>query len=218
VVVEMDAARPRKLLIPRISVKMQISTWENIFTGDLAERFSTLLPWLPSYFLNRTDRDPSANPLDVYWYYPVAICDDRYSDDVEPQLNELDEQLQPIAQLWQIISARLGFPVRLYECEYGANPFGCEGHPHYDSPREDIRDKHIAVIVYLNSRWDIAWGGETIVFNEQGDVISAVLPKPGRATVLEGDPYHVARGVSRTCPVARRVLVFKMWRLDPLTK
>ena len=192
----------------------QVRTWDGVLAGELAERFKVMLPWLPTYFLNRTDRDPNAHPLDVYWYYPIAIGDDRFTDDVEPLLAQLDENLQPIAQLWDIVRARLEFPVRLYECEYGANPFGCEGHPHYDSPLEEPRPRHVTVIVYLNPTWELAWGGETVVVNEQSDVHFAVLPKPGRAVMMEGDPLHVARGVSRTCPVARRVLIFKMWRLD----
>lgn len=210
------AARQPCIITKTCKIDMRVSTWDGVLSGSLAAKFDKLLPWLPTYFLARTDRDKTAHPLDVYWYYPVAMASNQYVDDVEPQLAELDENLNPIHELWKIVRERLGIPVRLYECEYGANPFGCEGHPHYDSQRENVRPEHIAIIVYLNAQWDVAWGGETVVFNEAMDVFSATIPKPGCATILEGDPFHVARGVSRSCPLPRRVLVFKMWRLDNL--
>lgn len=166
------------------------------------------------YFLSRTQRDPNAHPLDMYWYYPLASVQDRYVDDAEPALAELQDDLGIVSALWHVVRDLVDGPVRLYECEFTANAYGTEGHPHFDSPRVDIRLGHITAIVYCNARWQIAWAGETVIFDDSGEISSAVLPKPGRICLIEGDPMHVARGVSRVCPEPRRVLVFKMWRVN----
>jgi hypothetical protein len=44
---------------------------------------------------------------------------------------------------------------------------------------------------------------------DEDDVIKAILPKYGRMTIFPGKIKHVGRAVSRSCPVARRVLVMK---------
>lgn len=165
------------------------------------------------YFLNRTQRDPNAHPLDMYWYYPLVSVSDRYADNAEPALADLQEDLSAISSLWQIVKNLVNDSVRLYECEFTANAYGTEGHPHFDSARIDTRHGHITAIVYCNANWEISWAGETVIFDASGEIDSAVLPKPGRICLIEGDPMHVARGVSRICPEPRRVLVFKMWRL-----
>lgn len=187
---------------------------DGLLDSELFERLHRVLSWVPLYFLNRTERDPSAHPLDMYWYYPLAMVDDRYTDDAEPALAELDDNLSVVRDIWQAVRDAVGFPVRLYECEYTANGYGNEGHPHHDSPRSDLRAGHIAAIVYCNPEWKIEWAGETVIFDEDTEVAAAVLPKPGRITFIHSDPLHVARGVSRICPWPRRVLVYKMWRTD----
>lgn len=187
---------------------------DGLLSQEVFDRLHSVLSWVPLYFLNRTERDASAHPLDMYWYYPFAMVDDKYADDAEPTLAELDDNLSVVHDVWKIVREAVGVPVRLYECEYTANGYGNEGHPHRDSPRVDVRPAHIAAIVYCNPEWKIEWAGETILFDDAGEAMAAVLPKPGRITFIHGDPLHVARGASRICPWPRRVLVYKMWRTD----
>jgi len=187
---------------------------DGLLSPEVFDRLQRVLSWVPMYFLNRTERDPAAHPLDMYWYYPLAMVEDKYTDDAEPALAELDDNLSAVREVWQIVRDAVGVPVRLYECEYTANGYGNEGHPHRDSPRTDVRPAHITAIVYCNPEWKIEWAGETILFDDDGDAQTAILPRPGRVTLIHGDPLHVARGVSRICPWPRRVLVYKMWRTD----
>ncbi len=148
------------------------------------------------------------------WYYPLAMVDDKYAEDAEPVLAELDDNLSVVREVWQVVRDAVGMPVRLYECEYTANGYGNEGHPHRDAPRAELRPAHITAVVYCNPEWKTEWAGETILFDDTGDAQTAILPRPGRITFIYGDPLHVARGVSRICPWPRRVLVYKMWRTD----
>lgn len=181
--------------------------------ASVFEDLRATLAWVPMYFLRRADRDPGAHPLDVYWYYAIARVDDRYADDAEPLLDELAIELAPVRNVWSIVRRLVGERVRLYECEYTANSFGIDGHPHHDSPRKDLRSSHLTAIVYCNEEWKLEWAGETVVVDRDGEIARAVLPRAGRICLIKGDPLHVARGVSRICPHARQVLVFKMWQI-----
>ncbi len=185
---------------------------DTLLGNDLRERLTHAVSWMPMHFLNRWERFKS-HELDMHWYYPIAFSQESYSADVEPDLMALDDSLQPIAECWQAIKASFDHPVRLYECMLSANTFGTEGRVHQDIADESERPNHITVLVYCNKEWNLAWAGETVFFDANNEITAAVMPKPGRVIVADGDPPHVGRSVSRVCPTDRRVLVFKLWRL-----
>jgi SM-20-related protein len=187
-----------------------ISVHDGLLAPELFAQLAGAMSWVPMYFQRPADRDPSAHPLDGYSFYPLASVDDKRSGDAEPVLQGLDPSLVPVQDAWQVVRRTAG-AVRLYECEYTANPFGSEGHPHHDCLTPERRQAHVTAILYCNTDWQLAWAGETVVFDRHGDITAAVIPRPGRIAIIRGDPLHAARGVARICPVPRRVLVFKMW-------
>jgi hypothetical protein len=93
-------------------------------------------------------------------------------------------------------------PIRAY---VNAMTFGTEGYPHTDTQVAS----DTTVVVYLNPEWKADWAGETVFFDSSDDVVKAVLPRFGRVSVFPGNMLHAARGLSRICPEARYVLVFK---------
>jgi SM-20-related protein len=188
-----------------------VQVYDDLLPPDLKSRLLEAMSWMPVHFLNRRDRYDDAHALDVHWYYPFAFTDDADHVDVEPQLVGLDSNLQCVTECWRHIKASFSHPVRLYECTLSANAFGTEGSVHHDVRYLPARPRHHTVLVYCNAKWDISWGGETLVFDEHDEVSAAVMPKPGRVMKLRGDPPHVGRSVSRLCPTDRRVLVFKAW-------
>jgi SM-20-related protein len=190
-----------------------VSVADDLFPAEFKDRLIETVSWMPMHFLNRWERFKS-HELDMHWYYPIAFSEKPFSEDVEPQLLALDESLQAITECWNRVKARLGYPVRLYECMLSANTFGTEGRVHRDIEVEDARAGHVIVLVYCNKEWNPAWAGETLFFDDQDEITGAVMPRPGRIVIADGDPQHVGRAVSRTCPTDRRVLVFKLWRLD----
>jgi SM-20-related protein len=189
-----------------------VQVLDDLLDDALRDELIETMSWMPMYFLNRKERYGS-HDLDVHWYYPIAVSDDGDRADVEPQLAELDDNLQCITRCWNLIKASYPHPLRLYDCLLSANAFGTEGGVHRDIAAAAARPRHHTVLVYCNARWDIAWAGETLVFDDDHEVIAAVRPKPGRVMKIAGDPLHVGRSVSRTCPSDRRVLVFKFWAL-----
>ena len=63
---------------------------------------------------------------------------------------------------------------------------------------------------YPHSYWEPNWSGETVLFDAaRSDIIGAIYPRPNRLAIIRGDAPHIARGVSRTCPVLRITLIFK---------
>ncbi|WDD92027.1 2OG-Fe(II) oxygenase [Burkholderia sp. FERM BP-3421] len=94
----------------------------------------------------------------------------------------------------------------LHSCYANGLPYGTDGALHTDS----LAPGACTAVYYPHTEWDPDWGGETILFNEQkDDILAAIYPKPNRLLIFPGFVHHVARGVSRTCPVMRITLMFK---------
>ncbi|HZY18323.1 MAG TPA: 2OG-Fe(II) oxygenase [Ramlibacter sp.] len=184
---------------------------DGLLSPDLQERLAQAVAWMPLHFLNRWDRFRS-HELDMHWYYPIAFSDQPYEANVEPDLRALDGELQSIAECWEAVKTALPGTARLYECMLSANTFGTEGRVHQDIAEAGSRANHTTVLVYCNREWNVSWAGETIFFDDRSEITGAVLPRPGRVAIIDGDPPHVGRSVSRICPTDRRVLVFKLWR------
>lgn len=170
---------------------------------------------MPMYFLNRASRFET-HTLDIHWYYPVAVTEESVHGRVEEQMASLQEPLDSMCHIWEILREKIGGRLGLYECAITANTFGTEGHPHFDFRNRRFSEAHYTALVYCCPKWDITWAGETLIFDEHGEISGGVMPKPGRVALLRGDPFHVGRSVSRICPSDRRVLVFKFWDEDIL--
>jgi SM-20-related protein len=114
---------------------------------------------------------------------------------------------QCIRELWDYIQPRFmpTTPV-LVRAYANAHTYGVEGYTHKDS--KFATDE--TCVIYYEKDWKAEYSGETVFLNEEEDnVIKAILPKYGRMSIFPGNIKHVGRGVSRICPVARRVLVLK---------
>jgi len=74
----------------------------------------------------------------------------------------------------------------------------------------DQRD--LTALWYLCGEWDIEWGGETLFFDDAGEVGAAVLPKPGRLVVFDGRIRHVGRPPNRICYHPRYTFALKLRR------
>lgn len=137
-----------------------------------------------------------------FGHWNIVLSDSKVER--EEVYHEVDDSIRA---LWDFIQPRFmpTTPV-LVRAYANAHTFGVEGYVHRDS--KFATDE--TCIIYYEPDWRAEWAGETAFFNEaQDDVIKAVLPKYGRMTIFPGNIRHVGRAVSRICPVARRVLVFK---------
>lgn len=189
----------------------QVQVHDDWLPADQRQQLIDTLAWVPVHFLNRRDRDPDTHALDLHWFYPFAVSEEADRGDVEQQVLDLEAPLDSVAQCWARIKSLVGRPLRLYECMLSANTFGTEGGVHHDIRQPQARPRHLTALVYCNREWSVDWGGETLVFDAQGEITAGVRPRPGRLMLLFGDPSHVGRSVTRICPSDRRVLVFKAW-------
>jgi hypothetical protein len=112
---------------------------------------------------------------------------------------------KPLADIWDCLRRGPLYGHHLVRCYANAHTFGVEGYLHTDSQHEG----NYTAVVYLNPVWKPEWAGELVLFDEAGDLVCAILPKPGRVAVIPGTVRHAARGVSRICPAVRVSLAYK---------
>lgn len=121
-----------------------------------------------------------------------------------------------LKQIWNSICGVIGQRslLRVYINGY---TYGTDAYAHYDDSwiKKKFGDDSMSetAILYLNESWDIDWAGETVIYDDNREIESSILPKFGRLLVFDSNKLHAARPLSRMCPTLRTVLVFKT--LDP---
>lgn len=166
--------------------------------AKLQEFFQTNVFWSYGWQSNRENTPFS------HWNHDFLKTKGDNQENQE-QLLLANDALGPIRDLWLKLKADHLKDHALVRCYANAHTFGVEGYPHTDSRKPG----NYTTIVYVNPIWKPEWAGETVFFNDLGDIIHAVLPKPERITIFDGRIRHAARGLSRICPAMRVTLMFK---------
>jgi len=124
--------------------------------------------------------------------------------DCAAELN--DEWCGPLGKFWSLLAGTLLKGHTLVRCYANGLTYGSEGTLHTDA----VAENSYTTVYYPHEKWNPNWGGETLFFNkDKTDIIGCVYPKPNRMVMFPGTMQHVARGVSRTCPMLRITLMFK---------
>src|SRR4051794_1769809 len=89
-----------------------------------------------------------------------------------------------------------------------ATTFGDMLYPHRDNNDPTSRD--VTALIFICTEWKKEWGGETIFFNEAGDAVHAVSPRPGRLVLFRATIEHRAGAPARICNRPRRTLALKL--------
>jgi SM-20-related protein len=132
-----------------------------------------------------------------FWEVPTAGLD-RHTQ-AEQELS----QYPLVEAMWRKVRGQS----RLLRCYANGYPFGAEGGVHIDS----MGAEHYTLLYHPHLNWHPDWAGETLFFNERSnDLLCAVYPKPNRLVRFPGWIPHVARGISRLCPLLRITLMFKV--------
>ena len=94
------------------------------------------------------------------------------------------------------------------------NTFGQDGDIHKDwlHPGESLTG-----VIYLNRRWEDNWGGETLVYSENG---SAEISKfeAGKLAMFDGYYDHIGKGPQRACGELRCILAIQAVKRDAWEK
>eukprot|EP00927_Polykrikos_kofoidii_P062972 TRINITY_DN57786_c0_g1_i1.p1 TRINITY_DN57786_c0_g1~~TRINITY_DN57786_c0_g1_i1.p1 ORF type:complete len:289 (-),score=39.16 TRINITY_DN57786_c0_g1_i1:69-935(-) len=96
-------------------------------------------------------------------------------------------------------------PLDVYRIYTNSVMYGDVAFPHRDSCDEN----HITVIVYPNPEWKCEFGGETIFYDESGEIAAAIEPRPGRVAIFQGCIMHKGSPPSRLFWGARYTTAFK---------
>jgi SM-20-related protein len=155
---------------------------------------------------------------DMFAFWHKHYAGSLTSDHEEKQYDcaeELGKKAPLLHGFWQFLANGVLKGHRLERCYANAFAYGCEGQLHTDA----VSPTSFTSVYYPQLRWSPNWGGETVLFNkEETDVVGCVYPKPNRLFVFPGHMPHVARGVTRVCPMLRVTLMFKTEWSQPVTK
>lgn len=69
--------------------------------------------------------------------------------------------------------------------------------------------EELTALWYVAPRWDIEWGGETILFDSSGDAQFVASPRPGRLLLFDGRIRHAGRPPNRVCVIPRLTFAMK---------
>jgi len=120
--------------------------------------------------------------------------------------DELQDNAPIIWLFWKDVQSVLLAGHTLVRCYANGLQYGSDGTLHTDS----VVPWSYTCVYYPHETWDPDWAGETLFFNRsKTEIIGACHPRPNRLCVFPGTTFHVARGVSRLCPVLRITLMFK---------
>jgi SM-20-related protein len=135
---------------------------------------------------------------------------DHYEKDGAEQQYDCEDELHKhcdiLYDFWKSLQQTVLAGHTLIRCYANGAPFGSEGTLHTDS----ISPRSYTAVYYPHKQWQINWAGETVLYDPTDQEITAsIYPKPNRLLIFNGAIPHVARGVSRSCPVLRATLMFK---------
>ncbi len=88
------------------------------------------------------------------------------------------------------------------------NFYGDMVYPHRDCATDS---PSLSVLYYANAHWEKNWAGETTFFNDAGDSVFAIAPRPGRMVIFRGAIEHRTGNVSRDCHVGRLTIALKFF-------
>jgi len=101
-------------------------------------------------------------------------------------------------------AARGLHPHRLY---VNSTVYGDMYYPHRDFAENE---PHLTVLYYANPKWNADWGGETILYSDDGDAQLAVTPRPGRILAFRGAILHRGGVPTRVCFDERLTIAYKL--------
>jgi SM-20-related protein len=120
--------------------------------------------------------------------------------DGDAAFNAIWEHVQPRCE------ALAGAPLRVIRQYANGHTYGLGGEPHFD----DQRAGTFTLLYYLNPEWKDGWDGETIFYDQSGEIALSVRPRPNRAVFFDSRIVHNGRAPSRMCTAVRVSVAYKL--------
>ncbi len=182
-----------------------IEVFDNVFDPKQIEYIYGIVQSTPLKF-NNFDYD-----------VPTSIYDHQL-----PKLHHLiirngrsEENWKPIVNLFKPIVKKLLDPLFIQRCGDNITMQLNSSFPstidklHWDKiPYQD--EESYTNHYYANSKWDVKFRGKTLFYNDQQEIITGIIPKPGRFVVFKSEIYHSARPPQSNCPYYRFSIAIKL--------
>lgn len=145
--------------------------------------------------------------MDKHWYFG----NQSVTENAALPFWKMDlDDTAPVTQLWErsktTCETITGRPLRVARQYANGHTYGLGGRPHVDDPREGS----FTLLYYPMPVWRPEWEGETLFFDEKGNVLTGILPSPNRAVIFDSRLLHAGRAPSRYCGGLRVTIAYKL--------
>ncbi len=122
---------------------------------------------------------------------------------------DLDDSA-PLTRLWErarpACEKQGGRPLKVVRQYANGHTYGQGGQPH----RDDVREGTFTLLYYPMPEWRPEWEGETMFVDKNGEVITAVKPRPNRAVFFDSRILHYGKAPARAFAGLRITVAYKL--------
>lgn len=193
----MDIKMTNNPKINAIHIKDDLVTSDELIS--LSQAFSST-QWRLDWPLTST---PFARPC---WHFFIAGSRRSSQESCEDELR-LNEQWGFLAEIWNRLKQEKLKNSILVGVYANGQTFDQDSPIHRDNlPKKPGK----TVVLFCNEYWASTWGGELTFFDtNKNEIIQAILPKPGRAVIFDGEIPHRARAPTIDSRQLRTTIAFK---------
>ena len=113
-------------------------------------------------------------------------------------------------EIWENARARCealsGVPLRVTQLYANGHTYGMGGSLH----RDDGRPGAYTLLYYPNPEWQEEWDGQTLFYDEAGEIALSVRIRPNRAVYFDSRVWHRGTAPSRLCTGLRVSVAYKL--------
>lgn len=164
---------------------------DDVLTGARLDHLGSYFDLAPA---QRIEADVTGSDTRL-WIIPIELDVAERQPYVNAVMSEVTEHFQGES-----------FAIERVYCN--AVNYGDMLYAHRDHRDRDSRN--LTALLFVTPDWKREWCGETIFFNDDGDAVHAVSPRPGRLALFRSAIEHRAGAPSRVCNRTRLTLALKL--------
>lgn len=151
------------------------------------------------------DAKYSTNP---FWGATVLSEESHGTNDV----HRVEDTPKLVQRVWSRLEKGLRpFRFTIRDIFVNGQTYGLENAIHTDCPHPE--EGWYTVLLYINPKWHVDWGGETVFYNKaRTDIVYAVVPRPGRIVFFDARFDHWGRAPTRNTQDLRITMAFCLTR------
>ena len=123
------------------------------------------------------------------------------------------EDLHELARAWNEL---IGDEYKMVRIMLSGNTYGQDGDIHDDW---QVPGESLTGVLYLNTRWQDNWGGETVVYDRNNPNYCEISKlQAGKLIVFDGSNPHIGKGPQRNCGELRCIIAIQSVKTDAWQK